>query len=119
MKILVCGGRTYWDKQYLFETLDALYAFEDFAWTEIIQGGAMGADTLAFAWAAKNKIPCKVFQAQWKLYGKRAGYLRNQQMLDEGKPDLVIAFPGGPGTARMKQLAVAAGVRVLDIVPET
>ncbi|OYW77681.1 MAG: hypothetical protein B7Z37_03060 [Verrucomicrobia bacterium 12-59-8] len=119
MRVLVCGGRTYWDKDYLFGTLDALYAFEDKSWTEIIQGGAMGADTLAFAWATKNKIPCRVFHADWKQWGKAAGHIRNTQMLVQGKPDLVIAFPGGKGTANMCQQAIAAGVRVLDIVPET
>lgn len=44
--------------------------------------------------------------------GKAAGPIRNQRMLDEGKPDLVVAFPGGRGTADMVRRAKAAGVPV-------
>lgn len=47
--------------------------------------------------------------------GGRAGSLRNQQMLDEGQPALVVAFPGGTGTENMKRIARSAGVRVLEI----
>lgn len=56
----------------------------------------------------------KEFPADWDKYGKRAGYLRNVQMLDEGKPDLVVAFPGGKGTAMMVKLAKERGVRVIE-----
>jgi len=54
------------------------------------------------------------FDADWKL-GKKAGPLRNQRMIDEGRPDLVVAFPGGKGTADMVRRAEAAGVKVLKI----
>ena len=47
--------------------------------------------------------------------GKRAGPLRNQRMLDEGKPDLVVAFPGGGGTKDMVRRAVKAGVSVHEV----
>jgi len=40
-------------------------------------------------------------QGEWDELGKKAGPLRNQRMLDEGKPDLVVAFPGGGGTKDM------------------
>jgi hypothetical protein len=38
-------------------------------------------------------------------------------MLEEGKPDLVVAFPGGTGTANMVKQARAAGVEVLEVSP--
>jgi hypothetical protein len=41
-------------------------------------------------------------------------YRRNQQMLDEGRPDLVVAFPGGAGTANMVKLARAIGCEVIE-----
>ena len=80
--------------------------------TEIIEGGAKGADKLAREWAASRGIPVRTFKADWRRYGRGAGPQRNEQMLDEGKPDLVVAFPGGSGTASMMRLARAAGVRV-------
>lgn len=50
-----------------------------------------------------------------RLEGKAAGPIRNQRMLDDGKPDRVLAFPGGRGTANMVKLAKAAGVPVHEI----
>lgn len=79
----------------------------------IIQGGATGADRAAYDFAEINFCRREEYPADWKRYGKRAGYLRNQQMLDEGKPDLVVAFPGGIGTANMVDLATKAGVKVM------
>jgi acyl-CoA synthetase (NDP forming) len=55
------------------------------------------------------------FPANWKKHGKSAGPIRNQLMLDVGKPDLVIAFPGGSGTADMIRRARKAGVPVKEI----
>ena len=55
--------------------------------------------------------------AEWALHGKKAGYLRNEKMLRMGKPDLVVAFPGGVGTAMMVDLAKKKGLRVIDLRP--
>jgi UDP-N-acetylmuramoylalanine-D-glutamate ligase len=57
----------------------------------------------------------EVYPADWKLHGKSAGHIRNQQMLDESKPDIVIAFPGGRGTANMIKRAKKAGVEVFQV----
>jgi hypothetical protein len=81
----------------------------------IIHGAAMGADRWADIWAARANVPVKRFRANWDRYGKSAGPRRNQKMLDEGKPDLVIAFPGGFGTADMVARARTAGVPVTEI----
>lgn len=83
--------------------------------TCVIHGAAPGADFLAGWWAMTNNIPVRAFPADWRKYGKRAGFRRNQQMLDEGKPDIVFAFPGGNGTKDMVKRAKAAGVPVLEI----
>jgi len=55
------------------------------------------------------------FKAQWDKYGKAAGYRRNARMLEHPAPDLVVAFPGGPGTANMVMLAKRAGIPVREI----
>lgn len=81
----------------------------------IIEGGAKGADSAAADFAACSYCQLVEFKAEWDKYGKRAGYLRNKRMLDEGKPDLVVAFPGGKGTANMVKLAEEAGVKVIKI----
>jgi hypothetical protein len=56
-----------------------------------------------------------MFPADWEKYGKAAGPIRNQQILVEGKPDLVVAFQGGRGTANMVSRAQQAGVPVVEI----
>ena len=58
------------------------------------------------------------YPAPWKRFGPSAGGIRNQQMLDEGKPDLVVAFPGGKGTADMVRRAENAGVKVIKVGDE-
>ena len=67
---------------------------------------------MARKFAEWQGIPVKTFEADWDRHGKAAGPIRNKQMLDEGKPDLVVAFEGGKGTANMIAQAEAAGVRV-------
>ena len=60
-------------------------------------------------------LPCAVYRADWEGLGRKAGPIRNQQMLDEGKPDLVVAFPGGRGTANMMRIAREAGIEVIEV----
>ena len=109
MKVLICGGRNFCDVER-FEAFMADYVGSDIV---IIQGGARGADRMAKNWAAGHFMISETYEADWNKYGRKAGYIRNQQMLDEGKPDLVIAFPGGRGTRMMIDLAEEAGVKVL------
>jgi hypothetical protein len=80
--------------------------------TTLIEGGATGADSLAHAWAVTNEIPIETYAANWRTHGRSAGPLRNARMLRVGKPDLVVAFQGGSGTANMIQLAETAGIEV-------
>jgi hypothetical protein len=135
MRVLVCGGRDYgnhrakWpcnerddheaanvqnqvEQDTLRATLDTLDV------SLVIAGGASGADKLAADFAKLRGIPLEEYPVtsyEWGKYGKRAGYLRNARMLAEGKPDLVVAFPGGRGTAMMVKLAKEAGVEVIQI----
>lgn len=113
MRVLVCGGRDYANQQQLETVLDSL---DSDYYTTLIHGAARGADTLAAMWAASRFMEVKPFPADWDKYGRSAGAIRNQRMLDEGKPDLVVAFPGGAGTALMVKLARKAGVEVLQVV---
>lgn len=112
-RVLVCGGRAYDDAERLWRVLDSYDNDRDF--TVLIEGAANGADTLARQWAEAKKIKVRSFPADWKRHGKGAGPARNFRMLDEGKPQLVIAFPGGKGTANMVAMAKAAGVEVVEV----
>ncbi len=99
-RILVCGGRDHSDYKLIRDSLyDILF---DKEWDDedevpnviIIHGGAeTGADKWADRWAVHNGLTIEEYKADWEKYGRRAGPIRNQQMLDEGKPDLVVAFP--------------------------
>lgn len=111
MRILVCGGRDYNDSKKVHDTL---FPYLDFG-TSIIEGGARGADKLAADFARHYGVFHLQYPADWKKHGKAAGFIRNQQMLDEGKPDLVIAFPGGAGTGDMIRRARKAGVEVIEV----
>lgn len=111
MRILVCGGRDYNDRARVGKVL-AGYVDTNTDCMTIIHGGARGADALAREWAFMYGCLEDEFTANWKRYGNAAGPIRNQQMLDEGKPDLVVAFPGGRGTADMVKRAQKAGVKV-------
>lgn len=109
MRVLVCGGRTYTDYKRMKEVLDTIDI------TLLICGMAAGADRLAFNWAKRKQIPVYEFWAQWHKQGNSAGPIRNSKMLRRGLPDLVVAFPGGVGTADMVKKAEKAGVKVLKI----
>lgn len=114
LKVLVCGGRDFKDASFVFNRLlEYEEHYGEFGC--IIHGVALGADELAGEYAKCNGIPCTVYKAYWNTYGKAAGPIRNKRMLEEGKPDIVIAFPGGRGTANMIQQAHAHGVPVIDV----
>lgn len=112
-RVLVCGGRDYADEQQLHAVLNEAHELCPF--TCLIHGAASGADTLAADWALIHGVPCSAYPANWDRHGKAAGPIRNQQMLEQGKPHMVIAFPGKSGTANMIQQAEAAGVTVVRI----
>lgn len=113
MRVLVCGGRNYADWDRVEHTLDQIKITQGV--TEIIHGGAGGADQLAGKWARKHTIPVKVFRADWRKHGKAAGPIRNEAMLMGSLPDKVVAFPGGRGTADMVRRAKSWLVPVLEI----
>lgn len=87
--------------------------------TVIIQGEAPGADSLARDFGKELKFDVESYPAEWSKYGKAAGPVRNQQMLQEGKADNVIAFHHNikmsRGTHDMVSRATEAGLFVVII----
>lgn len=115
LRVLVCGGRGFGDYEALAAILDAFRADHPIA--VLIHGAAEGADRTAGDWAAARAVAMDVYPADWDTHGRAAGPLRNEQMLAEGKPDLVVAFPGAHGTATMIRLARRADVPVWKPMP--
>lgn len=108
--VLVCGGRDFRDRLWLWEGLDMLHSMLNIR--GIIEGGAEGADRFAQEWGKHNSLWVATVPAQWDRYGKSAGYQRNVQMLS-ANPDVVLAAPGGKGTAMMVDLARQKGTPVV------
>lgn len=113
MRVLVCGGRDFTDKAALYRALDAVHRKHGI--TDLIEGEAPGADSLAREWALEAQVCLLPFPADWKTHGRAAGPIRNARMLAEGKPDAVVAFPGGRGTADMVRQAKEAGIPVWEV----
>ena len=110
MRIIVCGGRDFSDRDALFRVLDDLHSTHGF--TLLVHGAARGADRLAGEWAEARGVTCKPMAADWQMHGLRAGPVRNREMLRTCKPEIVVAFPGGNGTDHMIDISSKAGVRV-------
>lgn len=114
---LICGGRNFSDQQMFDSAMGDLLRL--YGYPEIVVHGAAtqreSADAMAGEWGKRMAITVLRFPAEWEKHGKAAGPIRNQRMLDETKPDLVIAFPGGRGTADMVVRATNAGVKVEEV----
>lgn len=112
LRIIVCGGRDYSDHVKLRAVLSKLNGERPIE--HLFHGNARGADREAATWGKLAGIKVHPCPADWTRYGKRAGPIRNQNMLGQ-HIDLVVAFPGGRGTADMVKRARKAGVEVLEI----
>lgn len=117
MLIMVAGGRDYTDEKAIREALEP-YNEEG---NLLLSGGARGADTVAeFIWIERFQRPAFVCPAPWDRADKAAGMMRTRAILTgtawEGYmtevPDLVLAFPGGRGTAYTVDEAIRLGIRV-------
>ncbi len=112
MKVLVTGGRAYSDWERVFGVLDELEP------ELLIEGGGTGADALAKEWAEDRDVPSCTFHAHWQTSKdgyKSAGPKRNSAMIKFAGADLVLAFPGGRGTADTVAKARRAGIEVREV----
>ena len=103
-KVIIAGSRGFTDYDLLTQTVDNLLTnIKDNI--EIVSGTANGADKLGERYAENRCLDVKKFPANWDTYGKRAGYLRNEQMAKYA--DALIAFWDGKskGTNHMIELA--------------
>ena len=116
MRLAVVGTRT-------FERADLVDTHLD-RWREthadlvVVSGGAMGADRLAASYAKRHNLPLIQYRADWARHGRRAGALRNKQIVDNA--DAVIAFwdEQSPGTRITLDMAARSGIPATVITPE-
>ena len=108
--LAVCGGRELDDWALVREAMDSIH--DSHTIDKLISGGCRGADKLAEDWAHLNLVDTDVYEANFAQHGKSAGPRRNQEMLDLGKPDMLLAFPGGRGTADMVRRSIKSGIPV-------
>lgn len=109
MKLIIAGGRDYEFSQEDYDRLTI--AFSDVV-DEVVSGCANGADACGEIWARSHNIPVKHFPADWKKYGKSAGYRRNVDMAKYA--DAAVLFPGGRGTEHMYNIAMERGLVVFN-----
>ena len=113
MRVIVAGSRNYTDKDFIYSKLD--YFLSEASNVEIIEGGCRGVDLIARQYAIDRNLPYKEFPANWEIYGKKAGPIRNRKMAEYA--DALIAFyNGSKGTENMIEIARNKGLAV-RIVP--
>lgn len=107
MRTIIAGSRTITDYRLV---LDAIRE-SGFEITAIVSGRARGVDTLGERFAKEHDIPLAPFPAKWDLYGKSAGYRRNEEMARNA--DALIAITtGSVGTGHMIDIANQKGLKV-------
>lgn len=115
-RILVTGSRDWND----WSTMAAALAAQvDGGQLVIVHGGARGADQMAGEWARKYGLKEEVFPAQWNTYGKRAGFVRNSEMVATA-PHVCLAFikNGSRGATMTADLAEKAGIPTIRYTDE-
>lgn len=109
MRYAIIGSRTFCDYEKLKEVLDKHYI------SQIVSGGAKGADTLGARYANEKNIPLIEFIPNWNKYGKRAGMMRNKDIINTS--DVVIAFWDNisPGTKNSIEYAKKLGKKTIIV----
>ena len=101
MKLIVSGGRSFEANDLHFAAMERIFDFNQI--TEVVSGGARGADQFGEEYAKMRDIPIKQFLPEWDRLGKVAGFKRNFDMAKYA--DAVVIFAGGKGTAHMLKVA--------------
>ena len=111
MRVLVCGSREWNNLDLILERLSSLPPE-----TILIHGGCRGADVMCGEVGKELGFNVLCFPANWDQHGRSAGPKRNQTMLDEGKPELILAFHNNIESSRgTKDMLARAGKHGLPI----
>jgi hypothetical protein len=106
-RIIIAGSRSFNDYEYLKATLLSIINNKDNIL--IISGTANGADKLGEKFAKEFNLALKQFPANWNLYGKQAGNIRNKEMLDFAIKEkaILVAFWDGKSTGTKNMIQIA------------
>lgn len=115
MNIAVIGSRTFDNYRKLELTLDTIIKERGYSNITIVSGGARGADSLAEKYAKNRGYALIVKKADWDRYGKRAGYLRNEEMAEIA--DICVGFVvnDSKGSTMMLKLCANRGIEAIAI----
>ena len=109
MKTIIAGGRDYTftddDRKFLNGIKDSI--------SEVVCGGAPGADNEGKVWAEQNDIAIKLFPADWKKYGRGAGPKRNRMMAEYA--NCLVLFTGGRGSSSIFKEAQSKNLKIHDL----
>lgn len=114
MKLAVVGSRTFSDYKLLCRYLNTIHIKEPI--THIISGGAKGADKMGEWWAKENGVETILFLPEWEKYGKKAGFLRNRDIINEA--DKIICFWDGVSNGTKNSIELAKRQRKKCLVVE-
>lgn len=115
MIVAVTGGRNWSDPAFVSRCLWSVHAKSPIS--ELHEGGANGWDSWCRQWARAGGIQVITYWANWEAHGKAAGHIRNGLILDRAKPKVLLAGPGGHGTANMIRQAEERGIKVIRFEP--
>jgi hypothetical protein len=102
LKIIVAGSRSFNNYELLKERLNFYIGSHEEV--EIVSGTARGADRLGERYARGKRFVVKRFPANWEKYGKRAGYLRNEEMARYASHAVIFWDGSSRGTENMIEL---------------
>lgn len=110
MRTIIAGSRGLASYNTMLRAIDAIRP--NWTPTVVVSGTAQGADRLGERWANENGVPVERFPADWDRYGKRAGYLRNEQMADHAEALLALWDGKSRGTKHMIDIANRKGLLI-------
>lgn len=113
VRVLICSGRFYADTHTLTHVLD-LYARTQII-DVLIHGGHQTLGSAIETWARGIDVHVIRYPANWMLHGKYAETKRNLFMLEDSRPDVLLAFSGGEDTAECIRMAQRAGIPVIEV----
>jgi hypothetical protein len=108
MRTIIAGSRSITD----YAIVEAAVSASGFVVTEVLCGGAAGADELGAEWGRRNGVPVRVVPADWKRYGRAAGPKRNAEMVAQAEAVIAIWDGKSRGTADCIRRAQAAALSV-------
>lgn len=119
VSVVITGGRDFLDWSAVHKLLFELYYDHGERLRIAVGDCPTGVDAAVISWLIKHpRVAHKIYKADWKQHGRKAGPLRNALMIDTEKPCVVFAFPGGKGTEHCKGYAKSKGISVVNMLIE-